>query len=607
MKESFLTGLLLFFLSLTIGCSENNAPTDTPLNGDQDTVDGTPISGDVDDEAVDGDNENSQTTDPCNPNPCSDENKTNCSLEGNDGFLCSCDDGFEDYGDGSCKPSYPCNSDNVCSEANRVCSNDHGTALCGGCLPGFHEEGENCAIDRACEVNSCNGNGDCDDSSGAIACTCYTGYAGDNCGGCDEANGWHWNGDGNECTTDPCDPDPCEASSHRICDQNTGWCVCESGYCDIQNVCVLDGLSNPENLCQKCDSSTDAYNWSPKPSSVRCRPAAGACDLEEYCDESAGICPEDAMMEDQESDIACGLNGRGNLYKTCIDGHWSVSQRCVDPDYCIDNQHRLGVTACGLNGRGVLEQSCENGFWSNTAICNDPDECEDDSIQQVSCGLNGRGSYSMECVSGFWRNTESCLDSDECRDNSARVVSCTMNDHQGSKAQACVSGLWQDTGQCITQIDVQVTLEETVVTQGLVHFSVAVQEPVVEAELFLDQESMGSLQDWMGRFTIPTTQFSDGSHSIRIHVLSEDGREGDGQAQFTVTNPTATILAFDAPETIYPSRSVKIDIQADGSIFDIEPDFSEIVSGFQQSSVSFASPSVMAGTGQPIRYHRLSR
>ncbi len=584
-----LTGVILSVFAY--GCSDSNSGSDGIIDGDQEqelpVTDGDGSENDV--SSVDGDSD-SVLDDVCDPNPCKDHNRTTC-LPGDDGsHSCECDGGFRDYGDGECKLSEPCATDDICEDLNRHCTNNNGVTECGDCLPGFHEEDDDCTADEECSETSCNNRGDCDDSNGWIACDCETGYAGDYCENCDEAANWHWNGVGDACTTDPCDPDPCDASTHRVCDRGSlGQCICEPDYCDINGICVHDGLSNPENLCQKCDSSNNTNSWSPKPSTVLCRPAVGSCDIPDYCDETGGICPEDAMMPDQDSGIACGLNGRGDLVQVCIDGYWSISQQCADPDYCIDGIRRLGVTACGFNGRGVLEQLCEGGYWSNTDTCNDPDVCTDDDTRNISCGLNGRGSYSQGCIHGHWRSSEACQDPDVCRDGTARAVTCQSEGHTGSKPQACANGFWEDNGECVVTIDVQVVVEETEVTNGLVHFTFVVQEPVVEAELFLDSESIGQAQNLMGRFTLPTNHLADGSHSIQIWVRSADGREGEGESLFIVDNPSVSITAFEAPETVYPGYQVDIEVKAEGAVTDIEPDFSEMIDGFQQGTVSFAT------------------
>jgi hypothetical protein len=88
-----------------------------------------------------------------------------------------CDAGYQDYGDGECRPSDPC-ADASCAAENRECTNDQGTAVCGDCLAGYHDEGGVCIADTACQPTSCSGHGVCDDSTTPDTRTTGTGSAG---------------------------------------------------------------------------------------------------------------------------------------------------------------------------------------------------------------------------------------------------------------------------------------------------------------------------------------------------------------------------------------------------------------------------------------------
>ncbi|MBN2492956.1 MAG: formylglycine-generating enzyme family protein [Deltaproteobacteria bacterium] len=95
-----------------------------------------------------------------------------------------CDSGL-DCVDGVCLPFDPCRGDTVCAGQHRECEDDQGTAVCGGCLEGYHEEGDACAIDEQCGPASCSGHGICDDATGTVVCVCDLGYAGARCESCD--------------------------------------------------------------------------------------------------------------------------------------------------------------------------------------------------------------------------------------------------------------------------------------------------------------------------------------------------------------------------------------------------------------------------------------
>jgi hypothetical protein len=130
-------------------------------------------------------------------------------FEGYDGAICeSCAAGYQDYGDGECLPSDPCADDTACAAQNRVCTNDQGSPVCGGCLAGYHDEAGTCVADEECLPTSCNGHGTCDNSSGVVECTCDANYTGDHCDAC-ESGYVFFPPDSGACVDDACDPDPC--------------------------------------------------------------------------------------------------------------------------------------------------------------------------------------------------------------------------------------------------------------------------------------------------------------------------------------------------------------------------------------------------------------
>jgi hypothetical protein len=77
----------------------------------------------------------------CEPNPCTEINKTKCAEGSGGSYTCLCDSGFHD---------------------------DNGT----------------CVENEVCQANSCSGHGNCDDSDGVITCHCSLAYAGDDCSEC---------------------------------------------------------------------------------------------------------------------------------------------------------------------------------------------------------------------------------------------------------------------------------------------------------------------------------------------------------------------------------------------------------------------------------------
>ncbi|HSA24632.1 MAG TPA: hypothetical protein P5076_24440, partial [Myxococcota bacterium] len=95
---------------------------------------------------------------------------------------------------------YLCSGHGTCVDqaGEPVCECEPGytRADCGLCAAGYHDDGTGaCLPDQVvCQADSCSGHGACDDSTGALVCTCDPGYAGDTCAAC--AAGYHDDGAG---------------------------------------------------------------------------------------------------------------------------------------------------------------------------------------------------------------------------------------------------------------------------------------------------------------------------------------------------------------------------------------------------------------------------
>ena len=183
--------------------------------------------------------------DPCLPNPCQEPHETVCSETLLGDAACSCDTEYLDYGDDECRPADPCSVDDSCTEAHRYCTGSEGFVVCGGCMPGYHDESGSCVLDTYCLTTTCSRHGECTDLGDSIECACDTGYREPFCDACDEEDGWHLSGDGVTCTRDLCDPDPC--SMRGRCVPDNGTCVCEVRFTG--------------DHCESCTDPTQNYPY----------------------------------------------------------------------------------------------------------------------------------------------------------------------------------------------------------------------------------------------------------------------------------------------------------------------------------------------------------
>ncbi len=196
--------------------------------------------------------------DPCNPNGgvCdSSDGSCNCST-GYIGLTCDvCDAGYVPGPDNTtCIPS-PCIG-NDCN-GNGTCEVNLGLASCAcntgwnplddcaSCASGYHVEGPNCVVDTACVVNSCNGNGTCDDSSGVVVCSCDPEYTGASCSQC--ASGYQDNDSNGICEANCATANP-NCSGNGSCSDTSGTAVCS---CD------------PEYTGSSCEQCQVGYYYWP--------------------------------------------------------------------------------------------------------------------------------------------------------------------------------------------------------------------------------------------------------------------------------------------------------------------------------------------------------
>lgn len=97
----------------------------------------------------------------------------------------------------------------------------------------------------------------------------------------------------------------------------------------------------------------------------------------------------------------------------CSNGTFSDWSGSYQWAYCDVEDCTRGTEqtrACGLNGRGQQTRSCINGgwptYWTN---CIDPDVCKDgaDNPDTVSCSPNP-GFHTTTCVAGQWQSNDDC-------------------------------------------------------------------------------------------------------------------------------------------------------------------------------------------------------
>ncbi|MBX3251233.1 MAG: hypothetical protein KF901_28910, partial [Myxococcales bacterium] len=255
-----------------------------------------------------------------------------------------------------CRPS-PCDD----PERSR-CVIEGERARC-ACSVGTHEEAGRCVPDLECMPESCSGLGTCIETGDGIACECATGHAGRFCELCDEAAGYHDDGEGG-CTDEVCRPNPCAAPFSRCVEGAEATCECPLGFHRVGETCALDevcaeGSCNGHGACRveggvvvcACDEG-----WAGA-TCAACAPG--------YHDDGAGECTDDP----------CRPNPCASPRGACAPVGEAASCAC-DPGL-----HEDGVGGCTADPclpHPCGEQACRvmaGAAECYTPVCDDGNPC----------------------------------------------------------------------------------------------------------------------------------------------------------------------------------------------------------------------------------------
>ena len=232
--------------------------------------------------------------------------------------------------------------------------------------------------------SACSVDGDCDDGNPCTIDTCnttlsacvFTPDAGASCN------------DGDACT----DPDTCNSLG-----------FCDGGPppdCDDGSVCTDDS----------CDPGTGCVN---APNTVECRPAAGDCDVAEFCDGVSSTCPADEFAS---SATECRTSaGACDLAENCTG---------VDADCPADQKStaecRAAADDCDVAETcdGVSDDCPADGFASSATVCRaaagDCDVAESCTGFGPDCPADGFVAGGTECrtAAGQCDLAEACTGAD---------------------------------------------------------------------------------------------------------------------------------------------------------------------------------------------------
>jgi len=128
------------------------------------------------------------------------------------------------------------------------CNTGYTGLACEDCDVGFYSplKDGNCSYQgtEVCKDSTCHNNGDCDDTTGRVICTCHTGHIGDRCEACPDGL---YDSRGTCVQGTSCDLCP---SSRGSCDFRTGLCQCKPNFAGTSCEQCSPGYTG-ENCSQK--------------------------------------------------------------------------------------------------------------------------------------------------------------------------------------------------------------------------------------------------------------------------------------------------------------------------------------------------------------------
>ncbi len=351
----------------------------------------------------------------------------------------------------SCSGHGTCND----SSGNVLCQCEQGYdgTDCSSCAAGFHDSDGSCVMDQGCMVDTCSGHGSCDDSTGALVCTCDYEYTGQRCDEC--ADGYQDNDQDGTCN-ETCSTADLDCNGHGNCNDESGKavCDCDTGYSGMecegcsagyhlsdQGYCVQD-LTCQENSCNAHGTCDDSLGF------VHC-----TCDVE-YTGANCENCA--VGYQDNDEDGTCELNCAAaspncNHHGQCVDDSGQTECEC-DQGYAGADCGACASQYQDNDGNGTCEQSCAIAQLD----CNEHGQCSDvTGMPECDCSDGFGGSDCSECAAGYHPDGQggcsvdtscqpnSCNNHGTCDDSTGEVVCTCGQEYAGTNCNECATG-YQD-------------------------------------------------------------------------------------------------------------------------------------------------------------------
>ncbi|HQC43702.1 MAG TPA: hypothetical protein PLC97_00530 [Myxococcota bacterium] len=392
----------------TVRPDEDSSTSETPLGEDipPDTPDDNPVP-----------------SDPCDPNPCTQLNRTTCVATG-DTYECNCDHNFILVKD-QCVPDNepgPC-SPNPCTETNKTrCLLDGQGGYTCNCDYDYHDDNGLC-----CQAFAENVGGEC---------KCREGYIdADNDGKCtvicseDSIEGFNgWCPDGQicvqgTCATDFCADKECPENSECVNKPDSAFCMCFEGLHMSDGICCPQNAQNVNGTCQ-CNAGYELRggNCVALPSNP-CEPQNPCKSLHRT------TCVPDDSAQGYSCHCSAGFEDRDGVcemlvLESCPSGLQCRAGYCVPfdlrNDQCVtdDDCHEfspIAPTTCNASAAGGICLNCTapsdcpgNSQCTQYGTC--ANMCDDDD----DCPYGKCSTQTGYCVQKYCSSDEDCFNGTAC-------------------------------------------------------------------------------------------------------------------------------------------------------------------------------------------------
>ena len=261
---------------------------------------------------------------------------------------------------GFCNINTPGSGSNCLYETvdNDVCECREGSTGhdCSKCVPGYY--GHECRI-RCFDVETCHGNGFCDNDG---SCFCFLGFTGPDCAMCDSSFGQQCL---NQCALKSCSGGHCSGDGNCICPDNFTGDHCEDCKSDVYGT----------RCSEICQASTTCSTRGRCTADGRCTcskgfvgPDCSFCESGLYGPECEHSCSSKQSHSSQRrcdlsGSFLCLFEGSGVTCNECASGYFG--EHCNLP--CNSSMTCNGNGICSANGTCL----CREGFGGpNCSACN---------------------------------------------------------------------------------------------------------------------------------------------------------------------------------------------------------------------------------------------